>query len=171
MLIVKQKLEVLIDGTAQENVEVSGPQKCCQKSTCARVRAKSEFVEVDGHRRKKQPTQRTKLARPQPDGDLQRKKKLTTPSKRGQRLIKRMAFSCCVLPWSSSLRGEVPCLLAFIFTRGRKRVMCARNTLLLYHNWVVRAVPQNTLFIFTHMRPGLVRLVTSAFLVTAILTW
>ncbi len=170
MLIVEQKLEVSIEGTAWENVEVSGPRQCCQKSTCARVRAKSGFFEVDGHRRKKRPTQRTKLAQPQPDGDLQRKKKLTTPSKRGQRLIKWAAFSHCVLPWSSSLWGEVPCLLAFIFTRCRKRVMHA-NTLLLYHKWVVQAVPQNTLFIFTRTRPGLVRLVTNAFLFTAILTW
>jgi hypothetical protein len=52
------------------------------------------------------------------------KKKLTTPSKRGQKLIRRPAVSRCVSPWSGSLRGEVTCLLAFIFTLDREHDTC-----------------------------------------------
>ena len=48
------------------------------------------------------------------------KKKLTMPSKRGQKLIRRPAVSCCISPWSSSLQGEVTCLLAFNFTLDRE---------------------------------------------------
>ena len=60
------------------------------------------------------------------------KKKLTTPSKRGQKLIRRPAVSRCVSPWSSSLRGEVTCLLALIFTLDREHVvMRARDLALL----------------------------------------
>jgi hypothetical protein len=86
------------------------------------------------------------------------KKKLTTPIKRGQRLIKRSVVSRCVSPWSSSLREEVPCLLAFIFTCDRKHAMSA-NTHLVYYKWVVGAVPSNNI-LSSHAR-GLALLVLS----------
>jgi hypothetical protein len=70
------------------------------------------------------------------------KKKLTTPSKRGQKLIRRPAVSRCVSPWLSSLRGEVTCLLAIIFTLDHEHVvMRARGLALLVlsqvHSWLL----------------------------------
>ena len=65
------------------------------------------------------------------------KKKLTAPSKRGQKLIRWPAVSHCISPWSSSLRGEVTCLLAFIFTLDREyEVVRVRGLALLVSSQV-----------------------------------
>ena len=63
------------------------------------------------------------------------KKNLTT-------LIRRPSVSCCVSPWLSSLRGEVTCLLAIIFTLDHEHVvMRARGLALLVlsqvHSWLL----------------------------------